>query len=137
MKQRRRKKREPKRGGQYTGIFRCIKAALAGCVLTVVFILLLALLLKWEILGESSIPMVTTGIKAVCAAIAGLLCANGCQRIAWAWGGAGGLLYIVLAFVSFAIVEKAFTPSFGLFADVALGVVAGIIGGMIVKLRGK
>jgi len=105
MKQRRRKKRERRPAG--SAWLRCVKAALAGCVLSVILLLLFALVLKWELAGEGSIPIVTAVIKALSAAAAGLIAANGMERRNWLFGGISGGIYILLAFVAFSLVEKA------------------------------
>jgi len=135
MKQRRRKKREKRPAG--STLLRCVKAALAGCVLSVILLLLFALVLKWELAGEGSIPIVTAVIKALSAAAAGLIAANGMERRNWLFGGMGGGIYILLAFIAFSLVEKAFSPSLAILADIGLGLAAGAVGGAMVQTKGS
>lgn len=116
-------------------VLKLIKSALFGCVITIALILLFALILKWEILSDDSIPLVTSIIKAFCAGFAGLLCANRCKERVWLWSGIGGALYMLIAFFAFTLVEKAFSISVGLLADVTMGFIAGVAGGFVLQLK--
>ncbi len=132
-KQRRGKKRDSRKGNSF--VLMCAKAALAACVLTVALVLLFALLLKWEVLGEDIIPVVTTAIKGLCAACAGLLAGMAASERCWLWGGISGAVYILLAFLAFSLVEKSLALSLGILADVGLGIVAGAVAGMLMQMR--
>lgn len=116
-------------------LLRLLKSSLFGCVVTIAIILLFALFLKWEILKEGSIPIATSIIKALCAGFVGLLCANGCLERAWIWAGIGGACYILFAFFAFSLVEKTFSISFALLADLGMGFVAGIAGGVLLQVK--
>ena len=113
-----------------------IKAALLGCVVTIIAILLFALLLKIELVGEGAIPVATSVIKALCAAFAGLLAArSSAQGRGWVWGGIGGAAYVLLAFAAFSLVEKTMAFTLGLLADMLMGFVAGIAGSLVLQLK--
>ncbi|HOF94192.1 MAG TPA: TIGR04086 family membrane protein [Clostridia bacterium] len=116
-------------------VLRIIKAALFGCVLTILAILLFALLLKWDVLLESSIPVVTSFIKALCAGATGFMVGRGLQQKAWLFAGAGGAAYVLLAFIAFAVLEKVFAVNLGLLADLLMGFIAGIAGGLLTQLK--
>ncbi len=127
--------RRKKQTAPQSGIFlRILKAALFGCVLTVIAILAFALLLKWELFGEGSISVVTSIIKALCAGFAGFITARGCQQKPWLWAGVSGAFYVLLAFLAFALVEKTMALNFGLVADMLMGFIAGVAGGMLLQL---
>ena len=132
MKTKRRKKQPEKGNGT---LLRVLKASLLGCVVTIIAILLFALLLKIELLGEDSIPVMTSVIKALCAAFAGLLAARGCQERGWIWGGIGGAFYVLVSYVAFSLVEKTLAFTLGLLADMLMGFVAGIAGSLILQLK--
>ncbi|HWR22082.1 MAG TPA: TIGR04086 family membrane protein, partial [Feifaniaceae bacterium] len=83
MRTKRRRKQPEKRNGM---LLRVVKASLLGCILTIIAILFFALLLKIELLNEDSIPIITSVIKALCAAVAGLLAARGSEGRGWLWG---------------------------------------------------
>jgi putative membrane protein (TIGR04086 family) len=128
---RRKRAASPKTGP----LLRLIKAALFGCVITVAILLVFALLLKWELFGESSIPAATSIIKAFCALCTGLIVARSTETRPWLWAGFGGMLYIAMAFVAFSLVEKVLSISAGLLADIALGFLAGAAGGMLQQAK--
>lgn len=120
---------------QNGNLLRLVKAALFGCVMTVAILLLFALLLKWEIFGEGSIPIATSIIKALCAGCTGLIVAKNMQTRPWLWAGLGGVVYILMAFAAFSLVEKVMSLSFGLMADMILGFLAGAAGGMLQQVK--
>ncbi|MDL2257888.1 TIGR04086 family membrane protein [Eubacteriales bacterium OttesenSCG-928-K08] len=124
-------------GINFKNLLRVLKAALVGCVLTIIAVLVFALILKWNIIHENGVTVATSIIKAICAAFAGLLCANGCDGRGWLWGGFAGSLYIAIAFLAFSFVEKMFLFNLGLLSDVCMGFVAGVAGSMIIKLRAR
>ena len=132
MRTKRRKKQPERRTGMLLGV---IKAALLGCVVTIIAILLFALLLKIELVGEGAIPVATSIIKALCAAFAGLLAARSAQGRGWVWGGIGGAAYVLLAFAAFSLVEKTMAFTLGLLADMLMGFVAGIAGSLVLQLK--
>lgn len=116
-------------------LLRLLKAALFGCVITVAVLLVFALLLKWELFGEGSIPLATSIIKAACALCTGLIVARGTQTRPWLLAGFGGMLYVAMAFIAFSLVEKVLSISAGLLADMALGFLAGAAGGMLQQVK--
>lgn len=116
-------------------MLRLIKAALFGCIITVAILLVFALLLKWELFGEGSIPAATSVIKALCALCTGLIVARSTDTRPWLWAGFGGMLYVAIAFIAFSLVEKVLTISAGLLADMALGFLAGAAGGMLQQVK--
>lgn len=132
MRTKRRKKQPDQRSG---ALLRVVKASLLGCILTIIAILFFALLLKIELLGEDSIPIITSVIKALCAAFAGLLAARGSEGRGWIWGGIGGAVYVLISFVAFSLVEKTMAFTLGLLADMVMGFVAGIAGSLILQLK--
>lgn len=132
MRTKRRKRQPEKHNG---ALLRVVKASLLGCILTIIAILFFALLLKIELLGEEAIPVITSVIKALCAAFAGLLAARGSEGRGWIWGGIGGAVYVLISFVAFSLVEKTMAFTLGLLADMVMGFVAGIAGSLILQLR--
>lgn len=131
----RKKKRAP--SGMLQPILVVIKAVLCGCVLSVILVLALALVLKWSWMQESGISLLNSIIKAVCALLVGVLCANGCSRREWLWSGVGGGLYILVAFLAFSLVEQSFSLNAGLLADVGMGIAAGVAGRFLLAATSK
>jgi len=117
-----------------TLLLKCVKAALAACILAIILILGFALLLKWETLTESSIPLINTIIKVICAVCSGFFAANGCPKNAWLWSGISGAIFILASFVSFSIIENVFSFSLALLSDLALGFFSAMLGGMLLRV---
>ncbi len=116
-------------------LLRLVKAALFGCIITVAILLVFALLLKWELFGEGSIPIATSIIKALCALWTGFIVARSTETRPWLWSGFGGMLYVAMAFIAFSLVEKVFSVSAGLLADMVLGFLAGAAGGLFQQMK--
>jgi len=129
MRQKRRKKREPAQGSLFRNLTQCVKAALTGCVLTVILVLAIALLLKWDVIGEDNIAIATTIVKTVCAAFTGIVCAASVSKHQVIFSCFSGGLYIAAAFVSFSLVEQVFSITSAIFADLLLGMAASATAG--------
>lgn len=115
-------------------VMECIRAALIGCILTAALILLLAFALKTGLVMLSAVRLINTLIKAVCAGVAGLLCASRLHSYAAVYGGLSGLLYIAVAYLLFSLIEHSFVFDWGTVSDLALGFLCGIGIAMIHKL---
>ena len=107
-------------------VLNCVRAALLACVVTAIFILLLALLLKWSAVPVDSLHLANTIIKAACACLAGVAAARRIERYACLYGGAAGLLYILIAYVVFSLIEGGFDVGLAMLSDLLLGVVCGL-----------
>ena len=112
----------------------CIRAALLACILTAALILLLAFFLKMGLVSLNAVRLINTVIKAVCACLAGLLCASRLHSYAAVYGGLSGLLYIATAYLLFSLIERSFVFDWGTVSDLALGFLCGIGTAMILKL---
>ena len=115
-------------------VIACIRAALIACIVTAALILLLAFLLKQGAVTLSSVRLINTLIKAVCACLAGLLCAVRLDRYASAYGGLSGMLYLSVAYLLFSLIERSFRFDWGTVSDLALGFLCGLGTAMILKL---
>jgi len=132
MKAKRKRKQPSVKGG---ALLQGLKAALFACALTIIVILLTALLLKWQLFGEGAIPVITGVIKALCAAFAGFMGSKSLEGKVWVWSGIAGILYVVISFIVFSLIEKTSAITLGLAADVLMGFIAGVAGGMLRQLK--
>jgi len=112
----------------------CLRAALLACILMAGLILLLAFLLKQGVVPLSSVRLINTLIKAVCAGLAGLLCAGRLQHFVAGYGGLSGLLYLSLSYLLFSLMERSFVLDWGTISDLVLGFLCGFGTAMILKL---
>ncbi|MEL7607966.1 MAG: TIGR04086 family membrane protein [Bacillota bacterium] len=127
-----------KNGKEAAGIgqisIRILKAALVAAVLTLALVLLYAFVLQQAWLNEGSIPVVNTVIKILGAAFTAFLCARRVRR-SWLVGAAGGVVYILIAFVVFSIASDHISLSVALLSDMLMGALAGMLTGMLLQAR--
>lgn len=119
MKQKRRSAR-PDSGAYVLLTFR---AALLSCILTAVLVLLLAFTLKWEWIRTEQIHIVNTIIKTLSAGVAGLLCARQIGSRVWLFAGCAGVLYMMLSYVVFSLIERSFSVTAAFASDILMGFV--------------
>ena len=97
-----------------------IKIILIACILTAILVLMLALSMKWEWIGMESVDAVNTCIKAISACLAGFLASKLKIRRNWLAAGVIGMLYMVISFVIFAVLNGSFHISTGNISDVLM-----------------
>lgn len=107
------------------------KAAVLSVAVSFVLVVLYAMALKEELLDTSTMAIATTAIKAVCAALAGLICVARCKRRLWLYGAIGGAAYMAASFGVFSLVAGSFSPSLALLSDLGLGALAGLLSVML------
>lgn len=129
------KKRRGKRNGDTAiSLLYMLRAALIGCIATAALMLLIAILLKWEWFSISSLNILNTLIKTLCAALAGYCCirfSNGAHAIN---AGGAGVIYILLSYVVFRLIEQDFAFRLSDLADVALAFTAALAAALITNL---
>lgn len=129
-------KKEKKSAGKRNGnmIFRIMKVALIAVAFTVALILLYAWLLQRQIVNQDSIPIVNSALKVIGAVIAALCAVIPQDRRRWVSGMTAGLAYILLSFAVFSVLTDKFAFGAGLFSDLLMGGLAGMVTGMLVQL---
>ena len=113
------KKRKKSRSDAPIPFMLCMRAAVLACIGTVVFVFILAFLLKWDVLQTDSIRVFNTAIKSICACLAGF------QQRGWLYGALSGGLYMTIAYVIFFFFEREFRLDIVFFSDLLLGLVCG------------
>lgn len=116
-------------------VFRIVKAALLAAVITVILVLVYAWVLQQGFLGVDSIPIVNSVLKVIGAILAAAFATRRRQGRRWLVGGTAGLAYILLSFAVFSIAADNFRFGMGIFSDLLMGVLAGMITGMLIQLR--
>lgn len=96
------------------------KAALLAAILTAVLVLLLAISMKWEWISMERVAFVNTLIKAASACFAGFLISLQRMRRNWLVAGLAGMLYMIVAFAVFGVLNGSFAVSFGNVSDVLM-----------------
>jgi putative membrane protein (TIGR04086 family) len=105
--------------------------AIVGAALSVVLILLYALILQQGWLESTSITIVNTIIKLLCAAAASVFAVRRCEKNRWVYGAIAGLVYTLLAFVVFSVLSSDFAPTLALLSDIGMGMICGMFAAML------
>ena len=128
MKKTKRRKATQQHNG--AAVLFCLRGAMVGCIVTVLFIFLLALAAKRGMVDEQGISIYNSGIKALSAAIAGAMCIGRFGKNGWLLSGISGILYLALAWFAFALIEGsfAFRPKLLLDAVTCFVCAAGMFG---------
>mgnify|MGYP001031213785 CR=1 FL=1 len=113
-----------------SAVFEVIKTVIVAVIISLVAILLMAFLIKLFNISTTAIPIINQVIKGVSILVACLICiktpSNG-----WVKGIVAGLLYIMLAFVIFSLLDGKFKFGLNILNDVAIGAISGMISGII------
>ena len=116
------------------GVFSIVKAV--GLALGASFLstIILACILRVSSLPDKAVYPITQTLKVVFILLFSLLCIRG--EKGWLKGGAVGLLFTALSYLTFSAIGGDFSLSWLVFAELGLGLFAGVIGGVIgVNLR--
>ena len=115
-----------------------LKATIVAVIISLAAILALAFLIKAVNIPTEVIPMINQGIKGFSILVACLLCLK-LPRNGWIRGIIVGLIYIMLAYVIFSLLNSAnFSFGLSLLNDIALGTVSGLLSGITAGLiRGR
>ena len=116
-------KRTSRSRGERLGynIIKSLRASLLACTLTALLVLMLALLLRWDVLEISSLNSWSIAIKAICACAAGMLHFDGSIKRLWVIAGLSGVLYIALSIAVFSLLSGEFTLKLSQLSDLMMG----------------
>lgn len=119
-----------KSGTKQNNIINYLKGLIVAMLISFGLIILLALSLKWFSLDEKFITPINLGIKTI-SVIVGSLIAIKSESKGLVKGVTFGLLYVVLAYVSFSILAKSFAVDLSLLLDIVFASLAGGIVGIV------
>jgi len=113
-----------------------LKGTLLAIILSLICILVLALIIKLANLDDTLIPPINQAVKIISIVIGAGYAAKNSRQRGWLKGSATGLLYILIGFLLFSLVEGGFSLNRILLSDSLMGIIVGGIGGIIgVNLR--
>ncbi len=108
-----------------------IKAVVVAVIISLAAILIEALVVKFAGVPTGALPIINQVIKGVSILAACLICLR-LPKNGWLRGIIVGLVYIVLAFVLFSLLNGAkFKFGLSILNDIALGAVSGLLSGII------
>ena len=110
-----------------------IKGAALGVIISFMLVVAYSFALKEELLETSTMALFTTVIKVISAAAAGLITVGKCKRRLWLFGGIGGGVYALLAFMVFSLIAGSFSVTVALLSDLLMGTLAGLLSVMLMQ----
>ena len=113
------------------------RGILYALLITLVFVLLFAIIVKYAGLSENVVKPAIQVIKAS-SIFAGVYSAlKTIQKNAWMHGGILGLIYTCLAFIILSIIDNNFSITNGFFIETLFSIIVGIASAMLLRLRKK
>ena len=123
------KKRTRHAKGLFT--WRQLTGALIGCGIALVGMLLLALLLYWDKVGEGAIGPVNGVLKVVCPFAAGFFALKKVSEGTAFTGAVAGALFEAILILGLCLCMGDFTPSWALLGDLVICIATGMAGAMV------
>lgn len=111
-------------------IIEVIKALIIGIILSLVLILVAAFIIKICNIPTGAIPIINQVIKGL-SILVGCLLALKLPHNGWVRGIVVGLLYIVVSFIIFSLLDGKFEWGLNILNDIALGSITGMLSGII------
>lgn len=112
-----------------------LKGLIVSMMISFALIIILAFSMKWFSLGEKFITPFNLAIKTISVLVGASIAVKG-ESKGLLKGVVFGLLYILVAFLSFSILSKSFAVDTGLILDIVFACLAGGIVG-IIKVNSK
>ncbi len=99
-------------------------------------ILIFAFIIKYTDISSNAIQPINQVIKALSILCGCFVFGKKIKNKGWLWGGVIGLLFTIMAFLIFSILDGSFTFNLSLLNDILFGTLMGIIAGIIcISLR--
>ncbi len=108
-------------------IKRALKGTLVSMVFTVAAILLFALIIKETGIGDNVIAPVNQIIKIAGIMAAAYFAVKGMAEKQWLTGGFSGMMFILLSYLVFSLIEGIFGNVALLFSDMLMGLLVGMV----------
>ncbi len=138
-------KKSPRGTAFATYLKGAIKGALIAMVFTVAVVLLFALIIKETGMADETVAVIDQIIKIGGIIVASYFAIRGLAEKQWLVGGMAGILFVVLSYLVFSLVEGMFGNVALLFSDILMGLLIGLVFAIIAanffgrktKSRGK
>lgn len=118
-------------------VFQVIKSSVLGVVVSIVMVLILAFVLKFVELNDTTITIIDEIIKIISIFVATLNLINHCPYRILPKGALVGAIYTVLTFVVFSSLRGTFNFGASLIVDILLGALVGVIVAVILNIFKK
>jgi len=108
-----------------------LKGALIGVVFSTIAVLIFALIIKGGNISEGVIPVVNQIIKIIAIFVSAWFAVSAILEKGWLFGAIAGLLFVLIGFALFSIIDGSLSPAGSLFGDILTGLIAGAVSGML------
>lgn len=113
------------------------KGVLCAVVVTLLFVLGFAFVVQLTGLSSGVVTPVMQVVKVVCIFVAVAIALKSCRSKGWLYGGLVGILYMVLTFLAFSLIDGQFKIGFGALSDLLFQTLVGVVSAVILRLRNK
>ena len=117
-------------GGGKLAVGKAVKGAIFGLIVTVLSVLVLAIIKQFG-LSDGAIAAVNQAVKVVAIFITAFIATSGAEQNKILTGALAGALYVLFGFGAFSLIEGQWGSFSQLLADLAMGVVIGMLTAMI------
>lgn len=119
-----------------TSFWKLLKAALKGTLISMVFTvavtLLFALVIKETGMKDNAIGIINQVVKIGGILLATFFAVKGLQEKQWLAGGMAGILFILVSYLIFSLIEGMFGNVAVLFSNLLMGLVVGLVFAIII-----
>ena len=113
------------------------KGVLCAVIVTLLFILGFALIVQLTGVSNHVISPVMQVIKVVCIFVAVAIAIKPAKSKIWLYGALVGLLYMILTFLIFSLIDGKFSIGLNALSDLLFQTLVGLVSGVILRLRNK
>ena len=119
--------------GRKQAVLKSVKGAIYALVVTVVFILIFALIVKESNVEPGLISIINQIVKILGIIFAAFIASRGVESGKILAGSMGGILYIVFGYLVFSLIDGAFGDIVLLFSDLAMALLIGTVTAIVVS----
>ena len=113
------------------------KGVLCAVIVTLLFILGFALVVQLSGMSSAVITPIMQVVKVVCIFVAVAIAIKPAKSKGWLFGALVGLLYMVLTFLIFSLLDGKFTIGFTALSDLLFQTLVGLVSSVLLRLRNK
>ena len=119
--------------GRKQAVLKSVKGAIYALVVTVVFILIFALIVKESNVEPGLISIINQIVKILGIIFASFIAARGVQSGQIMAGSMAGMLYIVFGYLVFSLIDGEFGDIVLMFSDLAMALLIGTVTAIVVS----
>jgi len=111
-----------------------LRGVLFGVVATLVMVLMFALIVRWMGTGSYGIHIIMQIVKVISIFIAVRIALRNITKRGWLIGGIVGIIYTILIFFIFSIINTEFSITTGILFELMFAIAIGAFSGLLLKM---